>query len=130
MNIIFNHKHDIHIDPCCKNFISIRSEQLSAVRQIILNFTDNSSRSVWRITLNSQSGTCSVKKLSRGKKPHPNRLTRTDARAAQLLKKLIQTKIPRVVFFRAARDNEWTLMTFVTRSTTEFQGSTKLAKCV
>ena len=104
MNIIFNHKHDIHIDPCCKNFISIRSEQLSAVRQIILNFTDNSSRSVWRITLNSQSATCSVKKLSRGKKPHPNRLTRTDARASRLLKNFIRQKITKVVVLFRRRE--------------------------
>ena len=104
MNIIFNNKHDIRIDLCCKNFISIRSEQLSVDPQIILNFTDNSTQSVWRITLNSQSGTCAVKKLSRKKKPHPNWLTRTDARASRLLKNFIRQKITKVVVLFRRRE--------------------------
>ena len=40
-------------------------------------------------------GMCAVKKVSQSKKPHPNRLTRTDAGAAHLLKKFNQAKIPK-----------------------------------
>ena len=40
---------------------------------------------------------CSVKKLSREKKPHLNRLTLSDAKAAHVLKKFIQAKFIKVV---------------------------------
>ena len=57
--------------------------------QILLNFMVNSPRSVWRNTLKTLSEKYSVKNVNPRKKPHPNRLTLSDARASHVLKKLI-----------------------------------------
>ena len=80
---------------------------ISVNNQIFSNFVIEYPLRLWRLHWSASMGMCSIKNVSWSKKPHPNRMTQKNAGAAQLLKKLIQTKIPRVVFFRAARDNEW-----------------------
>ena len=98
-----NLKHDTRIDVHCKNRDLNRSKKVSVDLQRITNFVVNSSRSVWRIKLNSLSGTCFVKNMSQSKKTHPNWWTPTDAIASHVLKKLIREKIMKVVaFFKAA----------------------------
>ena len=53
----------------------------------------NSGSTVAGFTMDAHMVICSVKKLSQRKKPHLNRLTLSDAKAAHVLKKLIQAKI-------------------------------------
>ena len=92
-----NLKHDTRIDVHCKNRDLNRSKKVSVDLQRITNFVVNSSRSVWRIKLNSLSGICSVKNASQSKKPHPNRWTPTDAIASHVLKNFNQRKFIKVV---------------------------------
>ena len=86
-------KLDPRIDDRWKNLEKIRWKMIIMDNQIIMNFMANSPQSVWRITLNTLLEICSVKNVNQRKKPHPNRLTRTNAGASHLLKKLIWTKI-------------------------------------
>ena len=67
--------------------------------QILLNFGVNSPRSVWGNPLKTLSEKYSVKNVNPRKKPHPNRLTLSNARASHLLKKLIWQKSLKVVAF-------------------------------
>ena len=100
-----NLKHDTRIDVHCKNRDLNRSKKVSVDLQRITNFVVNSSRSVWRIKLNSLLGICSVKNASQSKKPHPNRWTPTDAIASHVLKNLIQRKFVLVVALFQRRES-------------------------
>ena len=95
MIIMHNLKLDVCIDQCRKNPGKNRSKTILIDHQIIFNFMVSSSRSVWRYTLATLSEICSVKNVSQSKKPHPNRLTRSNARASHVLKKLNRAKIPK-----------------------------------
>ena len=83
----------------------MRSRKIMIDHQIFSNFVVNSPQSVWRIKLNAVSGTCSVKKVSQSKKPHPNRWTRTDAGAAHVLKNFNQRKFIKVVVLFRRREH-------------------------
>ena len=67
--------------------------------QIILDFRVNSLQSLWRLTLTTLSVICSVKNMNPRKKPHQNRLTRSNARASHVLKNLFRQKSIKVVGF-------------------------------
>ena len=96
---------DTRIDQRWKSLEKIRSKTILMDNQIILDFRVNSSQSLWRITLNTLSVICSVKNVNPRKKPHPNRLTLSNARASHVSKNLFRWKsIKVVVFFKAARN--------------------------
>ena len=94
MIVTHNLKFDTRIVRRWKNLEKIRPNPISIDHQILMNFMVDSPRSVWRIKLNSLSGTCFVKNMSQSKKTHPNWWTPTDAIASHVLKKLNQSKIP------------------------------------
>ena len=66
----------------------MRSRKIMIEHQILLNFMVNSPRRVWRNTLKTLSEKYSVKNVNPRKKPHPNRLTLSNARASHMLKNL------------------------------------------
>ena len=82
----------------------MRSRKIMIDHQIFFNFVVNSPRSVWRMTLNTLSEKYSVKNVSQKKKPHPNRLTLSNARASHMLKKFIQRKFIKVVVLFRRRE--------------------------
>ena len=83
----------------------MRSRKIMIEHQILLNFMVNSPQSVWRNTLKTLSEKYSVKNVNPRKKPHPNRLTLSNARASHVLKKLIRAKIHQGCgLFEAARN--------------------------
>ena len=84
MIIMHNLELDTRIDQRRKSLEKIRSKTILMDNQIILDFRVNSSHSLWRTTLNTLSVICSVKNVNPRKKPHPNRLTLSNARASHV----------------------------------------------